>query len=68
MAYIGNKSQKQEISLPDNSQVSLNALSSVTYNESSWDENRELTLNGEAFFKVEKGSTFEVKTKSQQKG
>lgn len=55
-------SQKQEVILPDNSNVSLNSLSSLTYNEKEWDTQREVQLQGEAFFKVEKGSTFNVKT------
>ncbi|WP_299213634.1 FecR domain-containing protein [uncultured Dokdonia sp.] len=55
-------SQKQEIALPDHSSVSLNSLSSLVYNEKEWDTQREVQLQGEAFFKVEKGSTFHVKT------
>lgn len=55
-------SQKQEIQLPDNSTVSLNALSSLSFNKKEWDTEREVQLQGEAFFKVEKGSTFKVKT------
>lgn len=57
-------SQKQEITLPDNSNVSLNALSSLAYNENKWDNQRSVELEGEAFFKVEKGSTFQVKTET----
>lgn len=57
-------SQKQTLELPDHSSVSLNALSSLTYNADEWDTNREVTLQGEAFFKVEKGTTFNVKTAS----
>jgi len=55
-------SQKQELQLPDNSNVFLNALSTVSFNEKEWDTKREVQLQGEAFFKVEKGSTFNVKT------
>ena len=57
-------SQKQEVILPDNSNVSLNSLSSLSYNEKDWDQQREVKLQGEAFFKVEKGTTFNVKTKT----
>lgn len=47
--------------LPDGSEVSLNSKSSITYNKSDWfDGNRTLTLNGEGYFKVKKGSTFRV--------
>lgn len=57
--------EKTKIELPDNSQVNLNALSKITYNPKNWKANqRELTLEGEAFFKVTKGSTFNVVTKA----
>ncbi|WP_282136155.1 FecR family protein [Seonamhaeicola maritimus] len=48
--------------LPDNSIVELNALSSIKYTKEEWQDHRMLLLDGEAFFKVEKGSTFNVKT------
>lgn len=54
--------QKTEIQLPDASQVSLNTSSTLTYNKSDWKTNRDITLQGEAFFKVTKGSKFNVKT------
>ncbi|MEM5565239.1 FecR family protein [Psychroserpens sp. AS72] len=55
-------SQQKSIALPDASHVELNAMSSITFNESNWDNNRNLTLNGEAFFKVAKGKKFDVET------
>jgi ferric-dicitrate binding protein FerR (iron transport regulator) len=54
--------QKTTIALPDASSVSLNAQSYLTYNKKKWREDREVELIGEAFFKVAKGSTFNVKT------
>lgn len=45
--------------LPDGSQVFLNASSSISYNQ-NW--NREISLQGEAFFEVTKGEKFVVKT------
>ncbi|MFK2819600.1 FecR family protein [Flavobacteriaceae sp. LMIT009] len=54
--------QKTLIELPDNSAVSLNASSSLTYNKNSWNKERDVNLEGEAFFKVAKGSTFNVNT------
>lgn len=57
-------SQKQTLELPDHSSVSLNALSSLAYDADEWDTNREVELQGEAYFKVEKGETFNVKTAS----
>ena len=52
--------EKTNFKLPDGSQVELNALSSVTFDKSSWSDNRSLELKGEAYFKVTKGSTFTV--------
>tara|TARA_R100000935_G_scaffold13736_5_gene27600 strand:+ start:26830 stop:27732 length:903 start_codon:yes stop_codon:yes gene_type:complete len=49
-------------SLPDNSTVILNAASEISYHEKNWDSERELQLEGEAFFKVAKGKKFDVKT------
>lgn len=50
--------------LPDNSIVHLNAGSNINFNENSWNEKRTLTLDGEAYFKVAKGSKFDVVTNS----
>ena len=57
--------EQKAFTLPDNSVVTLNANSSITYNKKSWEDARELSLEGEAFFEVEPGSDFEVNT---QKG
>lgn len=60
--------EQQSIELPDGSIVKLNANSSLTYKK-HWDnqENREVLLQGEAFFEVEKktetGQKFSVTTK-----
>ncbi len=56
--------KKTEIYLPDSSLVVLNANSRLTYNVAKWDSKRSVSLNGEAFFKVAKGSRFDVITKS----
>lgn len=56
--------QKTWVELPDNSSVNLNAKSLLAFNKNSWKNEREVTLEGEAFFKVAKGSTFNVITKS----
>ncbi|MEL6561369.1 MAG: FecR domain-containing protein [Bacteroidota bacterium] len=45
--------------LPDNSEVTLNAYSEISYDK-SW--NRTLSLAGEAFFNVTEGKTFTVLT------
>ena len=56
--------QKTELSLPDNSSVMLNASSTISYIEDKWQEQREVILKGEAYFKVAKGSSFDVETSS----
>ena len=48
--------------LPDGSKISLNAGSVITYSRAGFAEDRSLTLDGEAFFNVEKGSPFIVST------
>ncbi|QNJ98080.1 histidine kinase [Constantimarinum furrinae] len=53
---------KETFLLPDNSEVVLNASSEIVYNKKKWNDNRALALEGEAYFKVEKGSKFSVKT------
>ncbi len=53
---------KRHIELPDASAVTLNAVSSLSFDEDSWEENREVILKGEAYFKVAKGATFSVIT------
>ena len=54
--------EKIEFSLPDQSLVSLNALSSIEFNKKNWSDDRSLELKGEAYFKVAKGSVFNVQT------
>ncbi|MDU8885953.1 FecR family protein [Yeosuana sp. MJ-SS3] len=57
-------SEKTSIELPDASNVSLNAESFIVFNKKKWDESRDVQLEGEAFFKVAKGSTFNVITET----
>jgi transmembrane sensor len=56
--------QKTIVDLPDNSVVNLNAKSFLAFNKNSWKKEREVELEGEAFFKVAKGASFQVKTKT----
>lgn len=52
--------QKLTIELPDASSATLNAMSELTFNATDWNDKREVNLKGEAYFKVAKGSRFEV--------
>ncbi|MEO1652264.1 MAG: FecR domain-containing protein [Bacteroidota bacterium] len=50
--------------LPDGSEIFLNAETRLSYAPYWWMINRQVGLAGEAFFSVQKGSKFKVKTKS----
>ena len=50
------------VTLPDHSQVQLNSNSDLDFKSLNWKNNREIKLEGEAFFDVEKGQTFKVFT------
>ena len=54
--------QKLMVELPDASSVQLNSLSQLSYSKKTWKKERMLNLEGEAFFKVAKGSQFDVRT------
>lgn len=61
-----NMAERQSFNLPDESQVMLSSNSKIEYDAKEWDNKRSLFLNGEAFFKVKKGSKFSVNTKKGQ--
>lgn len=54
--------QKTTFLLPDHSEIVLNSGSEIKYKKWKWNSNRSLKLEGEAFFKVAKGETFDVNT------
>lgn len=58
--------EQMEFKLPDGSTVNLNAVSTLEYASEDWPEGRTLQLNGEAHFRVKKGSTFTVNTEQGQ--
>jgi ferric-dicitrate binding protein FerR (iron transport regulator) len=60
--FTADFGEHKTIALLDNSEVILNAKSELTYNKENWKIKREVHLKGEAFFKVQKGSTFTVVT------
>lgn len=61
-SYTTAYAQQQDVTLPDGSTVALNAGSGLTHKTFLWQQNRELDLVGEAFFKVKKGQAFRVNT------
>ena len=60
--YETQTAESKTITLPDDSQVTLNAKTQLKFKAKYWDTDRTIKLNGEAFFKVAKGQTFEVQT------
>ena len=57
-----NYGEQRTIVLLEGSEVILNSKSTLTYDKDNWENNRELSLEGEGYFKVKKGSTFTVVT------
>jgi len=53
--------QQQTVDLPDHSSMILNAESKAKFAE-KWDGERVVELDGQAFFQVQKGKRFTVKT------
>ncbi len=60
--YTTGIGEKMTVVLPDDSEVTLNALSELSFAKNTFAENRTLSLRGEAFFVVEKGQRFTVET------
>ncbi len=63
VVHKSNYGEKLAVTLPDNSKVTLNSKSSITFNNKNWNKERTIYLEGEAFFEVKKGEKFTVKTK-----
>ena len=64
MTIVTPNAENMVHTLPDNSIISINAGSEVVYDKNRWETNRKVNLSGEAFFEVEKGSTFTVITEN----
>jgi len=62
VTYIAHNTETLDFTLPDGSEVTLNDGSELAYTENSWEENRVITLMGEAYFDVSPGNKFEVAT------
>lgn len=60
--YKTGYGEQLTVVLPDNSNVELNSNSAINFKSINWKNNRELYLDGEAFFDVEKGQSFKVQT------
>ncbi|MEN1784562.1 MAG: FecR domain-containing protein [Bacteroidota bacterium] len=60
--YTTNFGEQLTVHLPDASTVILNAHSEIQYTPGEWSKKRTVKLQGDAFFKVQKGSRFLVDT------
>ena len=58
--------ETKQIMLPDASRVTLNASSTISYVPDLWEQQRNLELIGEAYFKVAEGAVFTVNTDQGQ--
>ena len=54
---------RQQVSLPDGSTIDLQAGSLIRYAKEEWETEREVFMEGEAYFDVEKGEKFEINLK-----
>ncbi|TSE04429.1 FecR family protein [Aquimarina algiphila] len=62
VTYSTDPGKQLAITLPDGSSVDLNAASTLTHQRFFWSKNREVFLQGEAYFKVTSGTNFVVST------
>lgn len=60
--FSAELAERTEVLLPDASEVMLNSGSRLSFDESNWNDSRNVELQGEAFFKVAKGEKFTVST------
>ncbi len=64
VTYTTAIGEKLMVSLPDGTEVTLNAKSTLSHGRFFWMDNKAVTLNGEGFFKVTQGDGFSVDTES----
>ncbi len=61
-SYTTSYGKQLAVTLPDGSEMVLNAKSQASFDSDTWEQNRVVSLDGEAYFKVKKGSVFTVVT------
>ncbi|MCG8604545.1 FecR domain-containing protein [bacterium] len=63
--FVTQNGEQITVPLPDSTEVELNASSRLTYDMNSWPDFRGVTLQGEAFFRVQTGmAAFTVTTEN----
>lgn len=60
--YVTANNEIKQITLPDQSKVTLNAASKLGFKKWGWKSSRKVNLAGEALFEVVKGNKFEIST------
>lgn len=60
--YATSTAEERVVFLPDSSSVRMNAQTSITFNSNNWKNDREVKMEGIAFYEVKKGSKFTVVT------
>lgn len=60
--YTTGAGESQTITLADGSTVNLNANSSISHKRFFWSSNKNVQLQGEAYFTITKGDNFSVET------
>ncbi|MDY8134893.1 FecR family protein [Aquimarina sp. 2201CG5-10] len=61
-SYTTSYGEQLAVTLPDGSKIQLNADSKLTHKRFFWLNNRNVSLQGEGYFEVEKGEGFKVET------
>lgn len=64
IAVMVAKGEHINYQLPDGSVVAMNAESQISFNKARFAQKRFLEMEGEAFFNVQKGGSFTIRTKS----
>jgi len=62
VSYTTGDAQSISLQLPDGSEVILKPKSELKFDKNKWAQNRQVYLEGEAYFEVTHGNKFDVKT------
>ena len=62
ISEVSSRGEHKTVLLPGDSEITLNAESTLKYSKNNWQQKREVILEGEAFFKVTSGKEFYVKS------
>jgi len=60
--FVAERGQQTDYKLPDGSKITMNADTRVSFKKKKFRKERNVEFEGEAFFNIEKGKAFTVKT------